>query len=141
MERCCLRTVTQKWLEYAQKDLEAARKLVSSRQLTGLAAFHAQQAVEKAFKAVLEEFDLGLVKTHDIERLYALIDPQLQVDTDALQALNSVYIEVRYPADLGIAYGAEPNQEDARNFIAFAEEVLKKTRNLLGNRPRRETHH
>jgi len=34
-----------------------------------MVAFHAQQAIENSLKAIIDEFDLGFVKTHQIERL------------------------------------------------------------------------
>ncbi len=41
------------WMEKADEDLEAARRLLSGEPLTAPAAFHCQQASEKALKAFL----------------------------------------------------------------------------------------
>lgn len=38
--------------------------------LTPIACFHAQQCVEKSFKAVLEKNGSDVPKTHDVVRLY-----------------------------------------------------------------------
>ena len=43
------------WIEACGEDLCAAESLLQSGLATGAASFHAQQCVEKALKAVLEE--------------------------------------------------------------------------------------
>ena len=68
-----MRAITREWLACAADDLAAARVLLAQEDLTNMAAFHAQQAVEKAFKAVIEEMHLDLVRTHSLTRLYELV--------------------------------------------------------------------
>ncbi|MEA3198589.1 MAG: uncharacterized protein QOE90_17 [Thermoplasmata archaeon] len=58
------------WMRHAQEDLDAAR-LLEGGGLHALAAFHAQQAAEKAMKAVLILRGRGLARTHDVQRLAA----------------------------------------------------------------------
>ena len=62
-------------------------------------AFHAQQAVEKTFKGVIEEFALGFVKTHDLVQLYGLVQPHYAIvdDIEMLEQLDAAYTESRYP--------------------------------------------
>ena len=58
------------WLERARQDLRAAEvDLEASPPLLGDAAFHAQQAVEKALKAFLTRHDHAFRPTHDIGEL------------------------------------------------------------------------
>jgi len=52
---------TNEWLLSAESDLHLIGMIISQENLTHLAAFHAQQSIEKTFKALIEEFDLGLV--------------------------------------------------------------------------------
>lgn len=47
-----MKQTTQEWLIRATEDLSAAQVLLSRPDLTNMVAFHAQQTVEKAFKAV-----------------------------------------------------------------------------------------
>ncbi|NKB23679.1 MAG: HEPN domain-containing protein [Kiritimatiellae bacterium] len=61
-----MKQITKEWLRKALEDLEAIDCLLREEHLTNVIAFHAEQAVEKCFKAVVEEFGLGLVKTHDL---------------------------------------------------------------------------
>jgi HEPN domain-containing protein len=65
-----MKKVTKEWFESAESDLLLIHEIHSNENLTHLVAFHAQQAVEKAFKALIEEFDLGFIKTHSLEMLY-----------------------------------------------------------------------
>jgi HEPN domain-containing protein len=46
---------TMEWLEFARRDLEAARILLNSNYLANIVMFHSQQCIEKCLKAFLEE--------------------------------------------------------------------------------------
>lgn len=48
-----MRKATEEWLMSARDDLETIGELVDNPQVTQVVAFHAQQCVEKAFKAIL----------------------------------------------------------------------------------------
>jgi HEPN domain-containing protein len=61
--------MTKEWLDAANDDLEVIVRIVDDMHLTHVVGFHAQQAFEKSFKAVLEEKDLYLGKVHDLIRL------------------------------------------------------------------------
>jgi HEPN domain-containing protein len=64
----------QEWLALAEADLHFARlgqKDVGA--LENLIAFHAQQATEKALKAVLLQHEVEFPKTHDLEELFELL--------------------------------------------------------------------
>jgi HEPN domain-containing protein len=81
------------WLEKAALDLRAAELLVGSSDagLLGNAAFHAQQAAEKALKAFLAWHDEPFRKTHSIEKLRkacVAIAPDLATVIDAAVPLT-----------------------------------------------------
>jgi HEPN domain-containing protein len=46
---------TQQWLDYAKADLINCERILDDEFLTAIVAFHSQQAVEKCFKALIEE--------------------------------------------------------------------------------------
>lgn len=50
-----MKKVTEDWLESARMDLDNIELIISRESLTPVVSFHAQQAVEKSFKACLEE--------------------------------------------------------------------------------------
>ena len=50
-----MKKATAEWMQSAEMDLETLAQISYLEHLTPVAAFHAQQCVEKCFKAVLEE--------------------------------------------------------------------------------------
>ena len=49
-----MKEMTKEWLKAAKDDLDVIEKIIEIDHLTNMVAFHAQQAVEKSFNAVLE---------------------------------------------------------------------------------------
>lgn len=109
--------VVAEWLARAQDDAQAAHVLDEAG-LFALAAFHAQQAAEKALKAVAIGRGSGLDRTHDLKRLsHVLKAPNAVVE--AAEFLNVFYVGGRYPD-----VGATATKEDAVAAIAFAKVVM-----------------
>ena len=68
------RTLAETFLLAAERDEQAFRKLAEDPTLhDSLAGFHAQQAVEKALKAVLAHAGVAFRRTHDIAELLDLL--------------------------------------------------------------------
>ena len=44
----------ESWLSAAKDDLDVIKEIIGKDNLTNMIAFHAQQAIEKSFKAVVE---------------------------------------------------------------------------------------
>lgn len=105
------------WLRRALDDLDAAR-LLDERRLYALAAFHAQQAAEKALKSVLIAAGRGLARTHDLERLAADAKAPSLI-SDAAAFLTGFYVAGRYPDAAGAV-----EADDSRVAIVRAEEVV-----------------
>jgi HEPN domain-containing protein len=63
----------RRWLAKAEEDLAAARLLLAG-QLSDPAAFHAQQALEKALKALAVAAGRDFRHTHDLETLTAEVN-------------------------------------------------------------------
>lgn len=128
-----MREATRHWLDFADRDLKSARILAEEPGLAGVSVFHAQQWVEKLLKAVLENEELSIPKTHDLERLMELIRPEaenLKLDEDRLSELSSFYLDSRYPPTLAFPCG-EPTPEDALAMQAFAQEADRAVRSFL----------
>ena len=124
------REVVCRWFWKAQNDLKVA-ELLLREEFPGEAAFHAQQAVEKALKAVLTALGERPPKTHRVELLLELI-ARSGVDVEGLQALgleslSNYAIEARYP-DLG----EEPTREEAEEALRIAREAVEWVRERLG---------
>lgn len=123
------------WFDYAREDLQAAEVLYSQG-IYRLASFHAQQSVEKLLKGLLWNQKVNPPKTHDLVFLYQRVKrwyQSLSLDKEELEFLNGLYIESRYPADLGLLPEGEPTAADARRALAIAREVLGRVREVLGH--------
>ncbi|MBI4745913.1 MAG: HEPN domain-containing protein [Deltaproteobacteria bacterium] len=113
----------QKWLDIAMEDLDVANELFNSRRYL-YATFFCQQAVEKAFKAVIA---MGNKEEppfiHNLVRLAGLADFKGDEEiTEMLEDLSLHYIKGRYMVEREKLPG---NKRDfASKMIKFANEVL-----------------
>jgi hypothetical protein len=48
-----------------------------------------------------------------------------------LEIINEVYIDARYPADLGLMPNGKPTAEEAETFISFTENLYDKLIRLI----------
>ena len=91
------------WLRRAREDLRAAaHDLTAEPPLLDDVAFHAQQAAEKALKALLTWHDKPFRKTHSIEELgeaCLAIDATLKEAIDPAVPLSEYAWKHRYPGD------------------------------------------
>jgi HEPN domain-containing protein len=128
-----MKAITREWLARAEEDLLAAEILLTQPELTNMVAFHAQQAVEKTLKAVLEESAIVAVRTHSLTRLYGLVEPHMtiSVDQDMLDRLEAVYIQSRYPGEMGLLPSGKPSQTEAQEFYSFAQQLFKEIQTTL----------
>lgn len=128
-----MKPTTHEWLTFARKDLMNCERILSDPFLTNIVAFHAQQTIEKCFKALIEEYELGFIRTHDLLRLSALVGPYLtfELDDELLGIVNEVYIDARYPGEFGLLRHGNPSQEDAARFYQFARQIFDQIGTLL----------
>ena len=108
------------WLTKASEDLEVAERSLSggSPALPSPAAFHAQQAAEKAQKAFLTWHRQNFPKTHDLGELGAecvTIDPSLGSLCSSVALVGAYAVAPRYPGS-----GGEPTVAEAREAITLA---------------------
>lgn len=93
------RTIVQAWLIKAQRDLASAQRLsVGDNPLLDTAAYHCQQAAEKALKGFLVFRDVRVRKTHDLEELImetTALTPDYAMLTGAAKRIYAT--EFRYP--------------------------------------------
>jgi len=96
----------REWVEKAEADLEAAATLApgvaTSIRLREIVGFHCQQAVEKYLKVLLTFYQIEFPKTHELERLLALVRTANPEAADALgrvEWLAPFAVDIRYPGD------------------------------------------
>lgn len=129
-----MKKITEEWLKAAKDDLDVIERIIPDEHLSNIVAFHSQQCVEKSFKAVIEEFDLGVFRIHNLDRLFEIIKHHIRIDADVLliEQLDKLYTDARYPGDLGLLPYGKPMREDAENFYEFAKSVYKTVTSDLG---------
>ncbi len=116
-----MRTFTKEWLNASKDDLLTIEEIIDNPHLTHIVAFHAQQSVEKSMKAILEENEIDIPKIHKLLNLYNKVSFALEdLDEDIMSILDGLYIESRYPGDMGLLPHGKPSIDDAKVFYDFA---------------------
>jgi len=112
------------WLSRADQDLRAAQvDLGADPPLLADAAFHCQQAVEKALKALLTRHDHAYRKTHDIGELALAClehEPSLEALLRESTPLTEYAWRFRYPGDV-----FEPEPEEVQMALNIALRVVE----------------
>jgi HEPN domain-containing protein len=115
------------WVRFARSDLALARQQAGPEIVLESLCFHAQQAVEKALKAVLIHFGTPIPRVHNIARLVDLLPESVErvlVLTEAA-ALTDYAVASRYPSDDEIDEGEHAQSvRIAAAVVAWAEDVI-----------------
>ena len=109
------------WLRYAYSDLALAGITPLPQILLEQLCFHAQQAAEKAVKAILIAYDVPLPRTHNLRTLFDLLPADILVPSDVQMAagLSDYAVASRYP---GVSEAVEA--EEYREAVDLAEAVV-----------------
>lgn len=120
----------QAWLARADEDALAAGFILGGDMLTyDVVGFHAQQAVEKALKALLVRHAVRFDKTHDIGALLTqteVVAPGISLTLVEAEELTVHAVSTRYP-------GQEPplSKDEASQKLQVAKRALAHVRKLL----------
>lgn len=118
--------LTEQWLRNASEDLRSAEILLKEG-LYNMTCFHAQQASEKLFKALIAVHHREIPRIHNLNRLHAvceeLLGTQIYLDEEGLLFLNDVYIESRYPADFGALPSGQADRREAETALRYAKDL------------------
>ena len=128
----CARNITLEWVNKAEEDAAVAEResRVRKRPSPGAVCYHEQQCIEKYLKAVLQEMERPIPKTHD---LYVLLDLcgvdrlGAAVDRDGLVSLTRYATHFRYP-------GEPATKDDAKLAILLMRRYRTALRTHLGLR-------
>jgi HEPN domain-containing protein len=125
------------WLVHARSDLAYARTGEHDPDiLPNQVAFHAQQAAEKAIKAVLVHRAIAFPKTHDLKDLikrWTSIGEVWPPELADTKSLNPYAFETRYPG-----YIHQISTTEVRKAIEAAEQVLNWAENVVKSPPSSE---
>ena len=120
------------WIKAAYLDLENIKYIVDVEHLTSVTAFHSQQAIEKSFKSLVQKKYNKVKNQHDLLKLYESVADLITIDeTDNLDTLNQLYINSRYPGDMGLLPYGKPTLEDAQEFYEFAQDIFNQVCSIL----------
>ena len=112
----------REWMNRARSDLTQAKNEVPGVYLENL-CFNAQQAAEKAIKAVMLARNIEFPYVHDLDRLLSLLASGGEVIPDAIRRaadLTDYATITRYPGDMGPVTAQEYAEA-----IAIAEAVVR----------------
>ena len=110
------------WIEHAKADLTLAGISPPPGVFYELLCFHAQQAAEKAIKAILIHFGANFPYTHNLQRLIEFLPAELQALPGIAQAaaLSPYAVLTRYPGE------TEPvSKEEHEEAVNVASEVVR----------------
>ena len=125
--------LTREWVKKAEADFGTAQREIRVRKNPNYdgACFHAQQCVEKYFKARLLEAAIAFPHTHDLVALLKLIlpvEPLWAGLTVSANRLSQHAVKSRYP-------GSSVTKAQARDVVARGKEIRKLVRHSLGLKP------
>jgi len=117
------------WLRHAYSDLELARVRRPPKVLFEELCFHAQQAVEKALKAVLIAKGIPPAKTHNIRTLLDLLPQEVipPKEVEDAASLTDYAVISRYPGDFESIDEKEYKEtvQLAEIVVLWAERIIK----------------
>lgn len=128
-EKCDMNPLTLEWVEKAEGDYTTVQLLqqspISSKDVI---CFHAQQCIEKYLKAWLQETNIPVLRTHNLEELLNLIVPTVP-DWRSWQsdfsALSEHAVDFRYPGKSATAENAEHAVKTCNIVRQAVREALK----------------
>ena len=116
------------WLRHAHSDLALARAPLPTGALLEALCFHAQQAAEKALKAVLVRRGVSAPRTHSIGYLLDLVASDLPMPDEvrAAATLTDYAVAARYPGEFEPVDEAEyaAAVKAAETVVSWAERVV-----------------
>jgi len=128
-----MKQLTREWLNSAGDDLLTIENILDNPNLTNIVAFHSQQAIEKSIKAIVEEFNIVSIKTHNLESLLIKIENVISISVNELiiSELDRLYIDARYPGDLGLMPDGKPTLVEAKIYYQEAQKIIRQVEIFL----------
>ena len=122
--------LTAEWVEKAEGDFATATRELRARKSPNYdsACFHAQQCVEKYFKARLQESGITFPYTHDLVALLKLaltVEPLWAGLIPSAKIITQHAVKTRYP-------GSSVTRAQAKDVVARCKEVRHLARQSLG---------
>ena len=128
-----MKPLTREWVKKAEGDFATAQRELRARKSPNYdsACFHAQQCVEKYFKARLQEAAIAFPHTHDLVALLNLIlafEPLWSGIAASAKRLTQHAVKTRYP-------GSWVTRTQAKDMVQRGREIRRFVRQSLGLKP------
>ena len=126
-------SMAREWLKASVIDLKVIKEIITNKDLSSMTAFHSQQSIEKSLKSVLEYYGEEVPKIHQIKKLINLTSKYIlfDIDMEIILKIDTLYIDSRYPGDMGLLPYGKPTLNDAEEFYDFALMIFDKVCILL----------
>jgi HEPN domain-containing protein/predicted nucleotidyltransferase len=125
----CMNPLTLEWIQRAEADYITVQQLLLAEDplLHNIICFHAQQCIEKYLKAWLQEANMPVLRTHNLEELLDLIVatlPEWQHWQPDFKIIMVYAVDPRYPGDSRTA-------DDTQHAMHIYDEVRQAVRTQL----------
>jgi len=121
--------ISKKWLEFAKEDYRVLEYLwKSNNKFYRSICFHGQQYVEKVLKGIIEHPGETPPRIHDINALNQKcqnLGINIPLNETEILFFSSVYIDTRYPPDVGLLPKGEPLKSDAELVVKACRKLKK----------------
>lgn len=128
--------IDKKWLEFAEEDYQVLEYLWKSKsKFYRSICFHGQQYVEKILKGIIEYAGDTPPRIHDLNALNQKCQKsgvEIPLNETEILFLSSVYIDTRYPPDVGLLPKGEPLKSDAELAVKACKKLKKWISTLPG---------
>ena len=122
------REEAERFMRLARRDEAAFLALLASATVDfAVACFHAQQAVEKALKAVMFLHGVEFRRTHDLEELSGTLADagvSIPLEEDELRRLTPYAVEFRYDDEPMPLVSPEQSIAYTSRVLAWADKIL-----------------
>jgi HEPN domain-containing protein len=124
-----MKSATLEWIKKAESDWLLAVSLTRRRKVLvhDHACFHFQQAAEKYVKARLEEANVRIPKTHQVDDLVQMalpLEPLWSALLPAASRISDYGVRVRYPGNEATAQEMKTAHQDAKSIRESARTAL-----------------
>lgn len=122
--------LVMEWLDKAIRDLKSAKVLFEHDCGNDYVAFHCQQTIEKALKALIIYLYATLEQGHSLLYLCKKVMVQREEFSQYLKDcafVNQYYIETRYPNENAITV----SNEETENCLNIAENILNAVKEVI----------
>jgi len=81
---------------------------------------------------LIEEYEIDIPKIHKLIKLNKTLKDKINIDNvTLLERLDELYIDSRYPGEMGLLPNGKPTLNDAKEFYEFALDITDKVYNIL----------